>query len=62
MGNAPLVRSASPTTATEPAPSSVHMDIYRLQQLTEAMLQRLARVETSHRSLRRRVIQRETAS
>jgi hypothetical protein len=54
LANTPSVRIAS-ASATETAPS-LRMAIYRLQQLTEAMERRLARVETSQRSLRRRVM------
>jgi hypothetical protein len=51
----------APAPVTEPTPF-LHMAIYRLQQLTEAIERRLTRVETSQRSLRRRVVVNKQAA
>jgi hypothetical protein len=49
------------TEPTQPAPS-LHLAIHRLQELTDAMERRLARVEASTRSLRRRVVVNKQAA
>jgi hypothetical protein len=59
----PFARSA-PNAAIQPAnqTSSVHLTLHRLETVVEQMATRLARLEHSHGSLRRRIVAEKAAA
>jgi hypothetical protein len=60
MANMPSIRER-PTLSTQPAPSSVHITLHRLETVVDLIERRLARVENSQRSPRRRVVKHGVA-